>query len=56
MERHIVFRFVGGVRILLGIVLVSNPELVSNKPASDNTFAVSKEECGGVYLSALDFC
>ncbi|GAA0411142.1 hypothetical protein GCM10009133_19490 [Cocleimonas flava] len=33
-----IFRFIGVALIIVGLVLVSNPELVSNKPIPSDTF------------------
>lgn len=38
MEGVIISRILGAVLVLAGIVLASNPELVSNKPVPDDTF------------------
>ncbi|TCS39789.1 DUF4345 family protein [Reinekea marinisedimentorum] len=39
MESSVILRLVGGVLILAGILLAANPELVSNKPVPEDTFA-----------------
>lgn len=38
MESTLLFRLVGAILIIVGIVLASNPELVSNKPIPSDTF------------------
>ena len=51
MESTLVFRLVGAALILVGIVLASNPELVSNKPVPDDTFeAVERRIWWGLFI------
>ena len=38
MDNTRLFRAIGTVLIIVGIVLVSNPELISSKPIPDDTF------------------
>ena len=38
MKNRLILRIIGSIVIVVGVVLVSNPELVSNKPVPDNTF------------------
>lgn len=38
MESSLVLRIAGGIIIAIGVALVSNPELVSNKPVPTDTF------------------
>jgi len=38
LESSLILRLIGGAIIIAGIALVSNPELVSNKPVPDDTF------------------
>lgn len=42
MDGSIVLRLIAGGLILLGITLVSNPELVSNKPVPEDTFEATE--------------
>ena len=50
-ESALIFRFVGAALIILGIVLASNPELVSNKPVPGDTFeAVERRVWWGLFI------
>jgi len=42
MESSVVFKLIGVVLIIVGVILVWNPELVSNKPIPDNTFEATE--------------
>lgn len=51
MESSLVFRLVGAVLILVGLTLVSNPELVSNKPIPTDTFeAIERRIWWGLFI------
>ncbi|MGI9319070.1 MAG: DUF4345 family protein [bacterium] len=51
METNIALRIFGAVLVLVGVVLVSNPELVSNKPIPENTFeAVERRIWWGLFI------
>ena len=38
LESSFILRLIGGAIIIAGVALVSNPELVSNKPVPEDTF------------------
>ncbi len=42
MESSIIFRLIGVVLIAIGVTLVWNPELVSNKPIPSDTFQATE--------------
>ena len=50
-ESAFVLRFIGAALIIFGIVLASNPELVSNKPVPGDTFeAVERRVWWGLFI------
>jgi len=52
MQHVVIFRVIGVVLILVGLVLVSNPELVSKKPIPSDTFkAVERRIWWGLFIS-----
>ncbi len=42
METSLLLRLIGTVLIIIGVTLVWNPELVSNKPIPDDTFEATE--------------
>ncbi|GHA12232.1 hypothetical protein GCM10008090_22640 [Arenicella chitinivorans] len=51
MENVIYLRLIGLVLILIGVVLASNPELVSNRPVPEDTFkAVERRVWWGLFI------
>lgn len=53
MPENLLAKITGSLLILIGIVLVSNPELISNKPIPDDTFrAVERRVWWGLFISA----
>lgn len=42
MDSSLIFRLIGIVLIFIGVVLVWNPELVSNKPVPEDTFKATE--------------
>ena len=53
MESSLILRLVGGVLIVVGIMLVSNPELVTSKPIPENTFkAIERRIWWGLIIGA----
>lgn len=51
METSFILRIVGSVLIVIGVTLVSNPELVSNKPIPTDTFeAVERRIWWGLFI------
>lgn len=51
MELSLILRLAGVVLILIGIVLVSNPELVTNKPVPSDTFeAIERRIWWGLFI------
>ena len=51
LESTFIFRFIGAALIIVGIVLASNPELVSNKPVPSDTFkAVERRIWWGLFI------
>ena len=52
-EGTLIHKLLGTFLILVGIVLVSNPELVSNKPVPEDVFrAVERRVWWGLFISA----
>jgi len=53
MKTSLINRIIGGVLFIAGVVLVSNPELVSNKPVPTDTFeAVERRIWWGLLIGA----
>ncbi len=53
MESTLILRLIGVALIVVGVVLVSNPELVSNKPIPTDTFeAVERRIWWGLLIGA----
>lgn len=53
MESTLILSLVGAAFVILGIVLASNPELVSNKPVPGDTFeAVERRIWWGLFIGA----
>ena len=51
MESTFIFRLIGAALIIFGIVLASNPELVSSKPVPTDTFkAVERRIWWGLFI------
>jgi 4-amino-4-deoxy-L-arabinose transferase-like glycosyltransferase len=52
-EGTLIFKILGGLLILVGVILASNPELVSNKPVPEDIFkAVERRVWWGLFISA----
>ena len=53
IEGTVIYQLLGAILIFVGIVLVSNPELLSNKPIPDDIFrAVERRVWWGLFISA----
>jgi len=51
MDNIVIFRVVGAVLIIFGIVLAANPELMSNKPVPNDIFkAVERRIWWGLFI------
>ena len=51
MDNIVIFRVVGAVLIIFGIVLAANPELISNKPVPNDIFkAVERRIWWGLFI------
>ena len=51
MDNTVIFRVVGAVLIIFGIVLAANPELISNKPVPNDIFkAVERRIWWGLFI------
>lgn len=52
IEHSLIYKLLGVLCIFVGLVLVSNPELVSNKPVPEDTFrAVERRVWWGLFIS-----
>jgi hypothetical protein len=52
-EGNLIYKILGALLILVGVILVSNPELVSNKPVPEDIFkAVERRVWWGLFISA----
>lgn len=53
MENSLILRILGSLLIVVGLVLASYPEIISNKPVPDDTFkAVERRIWWGLFIGA----
>lgn len=53
MDASLIYKIIGTILIAVGIILVSNPELVTNKPVPEDVFrAVERRVWWGLFISA----
>jgi len=52
MQSSLIFKWIGVLLIIVGLILVGNPELISNKPIPDDTFeATERRIWSGLFIS-----